>query len=182
MVLAAWPSLQSNQTCYSKSNDLERFWWKQTMCVTSRCQQPAHFGTQKEVFLCYAGDNRELFTAELESLELDFPEMHPSTGEEIWFCLTVRCLSSVSVWRMAGHLTNPMFQHRPGMNRYIILFCASPIRSSYSCNYSLLCCDNSTKGTRVVRVRSVAPICVKWYIGPECDHESSWKCQSFCVW
>lgn len=137
------------------------------MCVTSRCQRPAHFRTQKEMIPCYAGDNRELFTAELESLELDFLEMHPSTVEEIRFCLTVRCLSSVSVWRMAGHLTNPMFQHHSviithaGMNRYIILFCASPIRSSCSCNYSLLCCDNSTKGTRVVRVRSVAPIRVK---------------------
>ena len=46
-------------------------------------KQPAPSGTQEEVFQCYSGDAQELFRAELESLELDSPEIQPSTLEEI---------------------------------------------------------------------------------------------------
>ena len=46
-------------------------------------KQPAPSGTQEEVFQCYLGDTKELFSAELDFLELDSLEMQPSTLEEI---------------------------------------------------------------------------------------------------
>ena len=46
-------------------------------------KQPAPSGTQEEVFQCYSGDTQELLRAELESLELNSPEMQSSTLEEI---------------------------------------------------------------------------------------------------
>ena len=46
-------------------------------------KHPAPSGTQEEVYQCYLGDAQELFRAEPKSLELDCPEMHSSTLEEI---------------------------------------------------------------------------------------------------
>ena len=46
-------------------------------------KQPAPSGTQEEVFQCYLGDTKELFSAELDFLELDSLEMQPTTLEEI---------------------------------------------------------------------------------------------------
>ena len=46
-------------------------------------KQPKPWGTQEEVLQSYSGDAQELFRAELESLELDYPEMHSRTIEEI---------------------------------------------------------------------------------------------------
>ena len=44
---------------------------------------PAPSGPQEEVFQCDAEDTQEMFRVELETLELDSPEMYPSTIEAI---------------------------------------------------------------------------------------------------
>ena len=44
---------------------------------------PSPSGPQEEVFQCDPEDNHEMFRVELEALELDSPEMYPSTLEEV---------------------------------------------------------------------------------------------------
>ena len=75
-------------------------------------KHPAPYGTQEEVFQCYSGDTQELFGAELESLELDSPEMQkvPRRKSEWQHKVTVHCLSFVSLWLMVGRLISPTFQ------------------------------------------------------------------------
>ena len=44
---------------------------------------PTPSGPQEEVFQCDPGDSQEVFRVELESLDLDSPEMYPGTIEEL---------------------------------------------------------------------------------------------------
>ena len=44
---------------------------------------PTPSGPREEVFQCDTEDTQEMFRVELETMELDSPDMYPSTLEEI---------------------------------------------------------------------------------------------------
>lgn len=69
---------------------------------------PTPSDPQEEVFRCNSGDALDMFRVELETMELDSPNMYPNTLEEIKAETEAdpTCQFCVRSWLMDGPLTN----------------------------------------------------------------------------
>ena len=83
---------------------------------------------------CYSGDAQELFRPELESLELDYPEMHSRTTEESRVATQGdHALSVLCQFVVHGlppdkfHVPTVLIFTHAGMSwQYVMVFCTTP--------------------------------------------------------
>jgi len=101
-------------------------------CTSWHSRVPVFFGVTKE-----------FFRAELNSLELNSPEIKPNTFEEIRVGTQGDCLLSavcpISVsngWPLTNQCST-IITHVRMSQQYIMMFCTRPIRSSFPCNYTV---------------------------------------------